>query len=292
MAEKEGQVAVDQDAVIPTRDELLKAPEPEQAAPEAEAEESGLTELEEQAYAQGWRPRNEFEGNKEDWRPAKDWLERGEMIAKIKRMGGELKDLKGQFTNLYQTHLQEVRQAYTQAITDLKAQRLAAMKEQDFDAVVEIEHQLDNVRTQAAAAVRQAPPAQNSNNAEVYQDWVAKNQWYVKDPELQAIADGYAVNYLRTHPNAPADELGEHVAQKVRKDFPQKFGRVRKSPPSPDGGSQSRDATGSSGSRKYADIEKSLSPQERQIMDTYVNKLGLMTKDEYLADYSNARSVS
>jgi len=46
------------------------------------------------AREQGWKPKEEFEGDEGKWRPAKEFVERGELFGKIDTLGKELKETK------------------------------------------------------------------------------------------------------------------------------------------------------------------------------------------------------
>ena len=49
---------------------------------------------ESEAREQGWKPKEEYEGDPEKWRPAKEFVERGELFGKIDVLGRELKETK------------------------------------------------------------------------------------------------------------------------------------------------------------------------------------------------------
>ena len=52
------------------------------------------SELEERAIAQGWKPKDQWEGPPEEHRSAKDFLEFGEILGKLKTTSNEVKELK------------------------------------------------------------------------------------------------------------------------------------------------------------------------------------------------------
>jgi len=47
---------------------------------------------ESEAREQGWKPQDEYEGDPNKWRPAKEFVERGELFGKIDSLGKELKE--------------------------------------------------------------------------------------------------------------------------------------------------------------------------------------------------------
>lgn len=278
-----------QDAV-PSKEELLgildgdNTPEPsnpEPAAPE-------LTPTEQTAYAQGWRPKEEFQGDAEDWRPAKEWLERGELISKIKRLGNEVNEMRDGYQKLYKSHMDATKSAYKQAIADLRAQRRYAMENDDFATADQLEEKIDLLKEQSKQATAEQPKPPTQNNDPVFEAFLERNPWYKSDPKLTTYADAATIRIVRERGKIDPEELGRLIETEVRETFPDKFRKQVSAPPSPSVGGSHKGNGSSKGASKYSDIEKSLTSEERQIMDTYVNRLKMMTKDEYLADYAKA----
>ena len=57
-----------------------------------------LPEHEVAAREKGWRPKDEWEGDPDDWRPAKQFLEWGEMRSTIKNQNTQIKGMKKSYT--------------------------------------------------------------------------------------------------------------------------------------------------------------------------------------------------
>ena len=71
-------------------DELqVSTPELNDAPVETNTPESTpqVDSYEDEARNQGWKPKDEYEGDPTKWRPAKDFVERGELFGKIDHMG-------------------------------------------------------------------------------------------------------------------------------------------------------------------------------------------------------------
>lgn len=257
--------------------------------PTAKVEEVQLSATEEVAYNQGWRPKTEFQGDPEDWRPAREWLERGEFLSKIKRMGREMDDMKRGYHNLYQMHLQSVKEANQTALARLRAERKAAHEDGDIDKVEELNEQISDMKAATRQEVQHVQQNQQRGPSPEYLEWIARNRWYETDEEMRVYADAYVLRILEKEgPQAPT-EFGHKIEQAIRKQFPHKFKRVV-GPPDPDGGGAKSGSNGNSTKHdKFAEIEKSMSATERNIMETFV-KQKLMTRDEYLKDYADARS--
>ena len=89
MSEELQQVQVEQTEV--------QQPEQKQVTPEVDSYEL-------QAREQGWKPKEEYEGDPEKWRPAKEFVERGELFGKIDTMGKELKETRKALKMLQEHH--------------------------------------------------------------------------------------------------------------------------------------------------------------------------------------------
>jgi len=77
----------------------------EQVTPEQSQQQQTFSDpYEDQAREQGWRPKEEYEGDPEKWRPAKEFVERGELFGKIDHMGKELKETRKALKMLQEHH--------------------------------------------------------------------------------------------------------------------------------------------------------------------------------------------
>ena len=278
---------------VPSKEELLNIidgdqPNTTQTSDAPEPEERELTATEQTAYSQGWRPKEEFQGSEDDWRPAKEWLERGELISKIKRLGNEVNDMREGYQKLYQSHIEATKAAYNQAIQDLKHQRRIAMENDDFAVADQLEDKIDILKEQSKQVVAAPRNTASANDNEVFKAWLEENPWYKSDTKLATYADAATLRIIKERGKVDPEELGRLVATEVRETFPDKFRKSVSAPPSPTVGGSHKGNGSSKGASKYGDIEKSLTYEERQIMDTYVNRLKMMSKEEYLADYAKA----
>jgi hypothetical protein len=58
------------------------------------APEPQFTEIEQRAAEQGWRPQDEWDGEPDDWRTAREFLDRGEFFKKIDEQNRTIKELR------------------------------------------------------------------------------------------------------------------------------------------------------------------------------------------------------
>ena len=78
--------------------------------------ETTVDPYEAQAREQGWRPKEEFEGDASKWRPAKEFIERGELFGKIDSMGKELKETRKALKMLQEHHSKVRETEYANAL--------------------------------------------------------------------------------------------------------------------------------------------------------------------------------
>ena len=71
---------------------------------------------ESQAREQGWKPKEEYEGDETKWRPAKEFVERGELFGKIDHMGKELKETRKALKMLQEHHSKVRETEYNKAL--------------------------------------------------------------------------------------------------------------------------------------------------------------------------------
>jgi hypothetical protein len=236
-----------------------------------------VSPVEQKAMDQGWVPQDQWTGDPEDWRPAKEFVDRGELFKKIEDVRRENKQLRQGQEELLKHH-QRVRQvAYEQALADLKAQKKAALADGDVDAVVEIDEKIDETKqvhrqTQTQQVQQAADPDPMFNN------WVQRNSWYNNDTAMKAVADAVAKEaFMRG--TTDKELILSKVDQEMKKAFPHKFENPRRaSAPAVEGG-------GGKGPAKSRTDDGDMSDGERQIMNKILRVTPGYTKEQYLKEY-------
>ena len=228
------------------------------------------SEVEQQAIELGWQPKEIFESDPKNegkrWRSADDFMDRKPLFDKIDQQGRELKEVKKALQSLAQQNKQVGELAYKRALDELKAQKVQALEEGNHAAVVEIDEKMAEIKAKPQPAEPQQPN-------EDFVKWVEKNDWYANNKEMRNVADGIGLSLAREG-LTPVEIMAE-VSERIKKVFPEKFGRTRV-PPSPDGGGTKRSGG--------TNAEALLSPAEKRIMDTIVNTG--VSKDEYLKQFA------
>jgi len=278
---------------IPSKDELLEGTTTEVQEPSGESRPQ-FSDAEQRAYDKGWRPKEEFHGDPEDWRPAKEWLERGEIFERMRHISKEAYEAKNALNSVYQEFMKYRETAYKQALEDLKSERKQAWNEGDYDKVEKLEEQIDKTKEQQAveraramAKAKEQQQTQNQIDPDV-QAWIDRNKWYTEDKEMRAYADATANIFVEEQKRLgqPVDpqKLQTHVESSVRRLFADKF---RKGPPSPDSQGSRQQSGSNRTTDKYAQIERNMSEEELKIMNTLVRHSGI-SKEQYMKDYIKA----
>lgn len=245
--------------------------------PVTEAAPEVAPEVLEEAKREGWRPREEWEGDPDIWIDAPTFVKRGKEINiflrknnerlqrelanardEITRQGETLRDFGARFDKMQET-------AYNRAILELKAQ-IRVAKRNDEEGVDQLEEQLETLTEDAKELKAKPAPAAAQPNPAVFNNWKSENPWYDTDEALRFAADGVAMRLASTRRDLVGKpEFLEEVNGKVKALYPDKF-RRKPSPPSPvDSGSSSSAGGGKKGGRGYGDLP----PEAKAACDKY-----------------------
>jgi type II secretory pathway component PulM len=249
-----------------------------EGSPPKEAPANVPSAVEQRALEMGWRPKEEFEGDEEDFIDAQEFVRRKPLFEKIEHVGKELKETRKALKAL-QEHHQKVKEAeYQKALQALKAEKKAALEEGDADALIEIDERLASVKAEEVAQraeQRQAAQQPHPN----FVAWVQKNQWYQSDVELRSVADQIGTAYAVKNPEVAPDDVLKYVEQRIKKLYPENFRNPNRERPSAVEGRTSTPAT----EKKDSVSDYPLTDDERRVMNTFVRQ-GIMTKEEYIKD--------
>lgn len=271
---------------------------------ENNVEEVQLSEVEQQAYDKGWRPKEEFQGPEDKWVTAETFMDRAPFFDKIDSMKRDFNSYKKQMENTVnslvehhrrfrETELAELEKRTQETINELKAQKIAALESNEAAAVVQIDDKISSLKEdlqvkKAAAQVEAATDTnQNQNTNAEFQAWVAENSWYNNDAELHDEADQFAIGYRVAHPEAGFSDIVQHVEKKIRKLYPEKFpaNKARQNAPAVEGAGVSRQVRTKGDTITLSD----LSPEERQILQVYKQRIPGYTDEKYLTELNKVK---
>lgn len=233
-----------------------------------EVEQNNEPELEvnpdvQKAMEGGWRPKDDWKGDPDDFVSAKKFNERGEMMDSIstlrKKLSSQGNDFDKRIASL--TKLQEARTK--QAITDLQDKRDQAVDLADRDAVNKIQVQIDDLSVQ--------PEVEEVKDNRVLATWNIDNPWINDESPKSAYAFQQYGKYCKAgNDDAEAIRLME---ADILKAYPPTNSR-RDNAPSVEGG---RSNPGKRVERKLAWDELT-----RDEVNIFNSMPGVWKRDEYL----------
>jgi hypothetical protein len=234
---------------------------------EEEVEEHEFTDAEVEAMEHGWNP-NGVDGKKN--LSAEEYMDRKPLYDDLKSQNKKIKRMQESIDALKQFNDTISERERSKLLNQLKAAKKAALENDDYNAVVEIDERIADAKV----------PNVQQQTPEIFSQWVSENSWYNTDNEMRQFADIIGTGYAENHPNTPLDQIYEHVGKEVRARFPEKFNTAPRAakPSAVEGATKGRRAS----SKKYS--AKDLPEQDRQIMKTLIRD-GHMSEQEYLKKY-------
>ena len=233
-----------------------------------------VSSIEDRAREQGWRPKEEFDGEPSKWVSAETFVAKGELIDRIESLGKKLKDSEKTIKMLSEHHAKVKDSEFKRAVEFLKSQKKLAYESGDVDKIIELDDKIAEVRDTQKAQKQQEAVNETPEVHPAFQSWVSENKWYEKNTEMRADADAFGEAYARNNPDkTPADVL-EYVAKKIRKAYAEEFQNPNRNRPS--------GVEGGSGNRQGVSRDSfTLTEEETRVMNTFVRN-GVMEKEDYI----------
>lgn len=253
--------------------------------------EVNLSPDEEKASSRGWMPKEKWveQGNDEaDWKPAKVFIEHGDMIGKIRSLEKKTIEADRALQFLHKKNQEIYQTGYQAAISQLRAEKREALAEGDLVKADELDEKIDVTKQEMQRALSQPAPVTNQRQQvdPEHVEWLQRNPWY-NDGVMQKFADALAIEYIRVNNGqVSAGDVRDFVEKEVKKEFPQKFRKTTQAAPNPDG-----EGRGLSGKKndsldsRLAKAKADMTEEQRSIMKTMLRSTG-MTEKKYLELYS------
>lgn len=256
---------------------------------EEEGNEVVITDAEQKARDGNWAPEGEWHGSKEDWIDYKEFNFRGELMDRIKEQSSILSNLKNQVDTrdkviddlkVHQDGISE--REYKKAIKNLRVQKAQAVDDGDGALVVAIDEEIDGVKEAVKASKVVEVPVVQGTPPEIT-TWLEdpSNSWYATNPILRSVADGVAQKLLGDNPSMTPTQMLQQMNVDVRKEMP---GHFKSATPAVDdgGGDATRSSKAKGRKFSYGDLD-----QDQQDVCRRFEKLGVMTKQEYIDDLAS-----
>lgn len=242
---------------------------------------SSSSTIEDRAREQGWRPKEEFEGDASKWVSAETFVAKGELIDRIEQLGKKLKDSDKTIAMLKEHQTKVKESEFRRAVEFLKQQKKQAYETGDVDKILELDDKLVEVRETQKAQKQQEEVNETPESHPAFKSWVSENKWYESDSEMRADADTFGEAYARNNQEKTPAEVLEYVTKKIKKAYPEKFVNPNRNKPS---GVES-----GSGNRQGSSRDNfSLTEEEAKVMNTFIRN-GVMTKEDYIKEVKAMR---
>ena len=201
----------------------LEPQEPKPPESKEEIKEEERTPDEIRALNHNWVPKDQYQGNPDDWVSAKTFNERGEFIGKIrgleKRLKDSTEDFSGRLDN--QRKLHEIQLSNT--ISELESKRREAIESADVDKAESIQGNIDKMRSQIAdtkteTKVTTAPQPENEADNEYLTQWDKDNPW-IYDNSPKAAYGSARFNFHRSR-GLSTQEAVKFMESEISNQFP------------------------------------------------------------------------
>lgn len=241
--------------------------------------------IEKQAMDMGWRPKEEFSGDEDDFIDAKEFVRRKPLFDKIEHQGKQIKAVTKALQEFKQHYTKVEEVAVTKAIQQLKQARKEALTDGDGDRFDILDDQIKNAEQQ----LRQIEVSKNTpvveEAGETHPEFVAfknRNSWYLQDADLTQFADKLGIGLAATG-MTPSEVLVE-IEKQVRSRYPDKFKNKNKES-APD----TENSRASSKPNRKED-DSFMSDVDKKVMNDLIRQ-GVLTKDEYIRDLKKIKGI-
>lgn len=253
----------------------------------AKGEEQGEPEVSPEIIAKaekmGWTPKDQFKGDPAKWRPADEFVERGEKMlpilqANMRRQEREIAELRASMKEFAEHHSKTAQREYERALTQLRQERADAIAKGDGVAFDKVDAQIADLRTKVETT--KPPPQQQEQETPEFREWLSRNPW-ANDRKLQGIGRAIAEAMVEEGETARGPELLDLVTAEIKRRYPEKFENPRRNAaPTVEGGAGPR----KSGGKSFADMPtEARQACERMARNAYSDKPEEMAK--FKAEY-------
>lgn len=201
------------------------APQDNEAVPE---ESGGEDSIEAEARALGWRPVEDFKGDKRKFVGPEEFLRRQELFDKIDSQKKHIKKLEKQVSDVAKYVKTLTESEYTKQLASLKAQRQIAIEDGDVAVADKLNDTLIDMQVAKKAQEaeeKEATVEEDEGDSEQAKQelqaqissWMDGNSWYKENPELQEMADDFGELFAKKHPDKTLTDLLAFVDSKMKR---------------------------------------------------------------------------
>lgn len=183
-------------------------------------------DYEAEARQQGWKPKEEFSGNPDDWRDAKTFVDYGDIAKRVE------KRFETRLQKMERTHehtVRELQRQHADEIGRLTATRREAIKAGDVDKVEQIDQKIDDLKASKPEAETSEPKkgsrpkADSPEHKALVKSFISDNPWFVAEPEMGEYAEKFSQRNAEANDGISFEDNAEATVAAVRKKFPDYF---------------------------------------------------------------------
>lgn len=201
---------------------------PESDAPEGVAEPEAPQEPDVEAEARrlGWKPEDQWRGDKSGWVDAASFMEQVRTVpGKVRKLEADYADRFARLERMQEAALRRQAETHKAEVGRIKAQMRQAVEVGDVAQWERLDAQREQM-VQDAPAIAEAPKASPNLPPET-QAWVAKNDWFASDEVMRVAAQQLAGKAAQL--GMGVTEQLAYVDREMPRYFPDKF-RARTKP--------------------------------------------------------------
>lgn len=201
----------------------------------AGAEEAPVRDYEKEAKEHwNWVPKEEYRGDPERWKPAKEFIEDGERIlplvrAREKKLREELTRKDAEFQERLernekanQVAFEALKRRHEEDIERVRRDQRAAVESGDLKEFDRLEKVKDGLE-KTAPKIEEAKPAAKVQGEEILGKWTKENPWYVDDFDMRDVATRYSGFLAEKNPSITLEENLRQTRAEMERRFPAKF---------------------------------------------------------------------
>jgi Zn-finger nucleic acid-binding protein len=243
----------------------------------ADVEQPVTNEVERKAAEQGWRPLDEWEGDPAEWRDARTFLDRGELLDRISSQSRKLKEVQTAMRSMEEHNRKLAEAAAKEQLDEYRARKKEALENNDAEAVVVLDEKIDEVKdTISELKTQKELPAASGEPHPQFVSWVERNSWYAQDAEMRDFADSVGHTFAKRNVGLEPAKVLEYVEKQVKRAYAEKFTNTQRERPSmvETGGGQRKQTV------PKAKDDITLSEEETGVMRNLIRG-GHITEEEY-----------
>jgi hypothetical protein len=254
------------------------------------------TEPEKRAKRLGWVPKDDFKGDPEHWRSAEEFLDWSDKAApslrrdndrlhrRLTEVEGLLKESKDTLGEFREFASKSEQRAFERAKAEIQSRIEKGAADADAGAVRAGMAELDALNKDAPKPVERKIEQRNGADPKldpVIQDWIDREQWFMRDRSLNAYAVDVFGDLERNKPGMSVDERLAETKRLTREKFPEKFGGN----PMRNGAAAVSEPSGGAGGRKKGKTYEDLPADAKKACDKFVKTIPGFSKEQYVKDY-------